>query len=43
MSDYDLQTVGMDLNIRTEEGKDDYKYGENASVRVAGQQDFDNY
>ena len=43
MSDLDLLTIGMVLDIWTEKGNDDYKYGEKDTVRVAGQQDFDNF
>ena len=43
MSDLDLLTIGMVLDIWTEKGDDDYKYGEKGTVRVAGQQDFDQF
>ena len=43
MSDLDLLTIGMVLDIWTEKGNDDYKYGEKDTVRAAGQQDFDNF
>ena len=43
MSDLDLLTIGMVLDIWTEKGNDDYKYGEKDTVRTAGQQDFDNF
>ena len=43
MSDLDLLTIGMVLDIWTEKGNDDYKYGENEVVRTASQQDFDNF
>ena len=43
MTDLDLLTIGMVLDIWTEKGNDDYKYGEKDTVRVAGQQDFDNF
>ena len=43
MTDLDLLTIGMVLDIWTEKGNDDYKYGENDTVRVAGQQDFDKF
>ena len=42
MSDLDLLTIGMVLDIWTEKGNDDYKYGEKDSVRTAVQKDFDN-
>ena len=35
MSDLDLLTIGMVLDIWTEKGNDDYKYGEKDTVRVA--------
>ena len=41
MSDLDLLTIGMVLDIWTEKGNDDYKYAEKDTVRTAGQQDFD--
>ena len=43
MSDLDLLTIGMVLDIWTEKGNDNYKYGEKDAVRVAGQKDFDNF
>ena len=43
MSDLDLLTIGMVLDIWTEKGNDDYKYGEKKVVRTASQQDFDNF
>lgn len=43
MSDLDLLTIGMVLDIWTEKGNDDYKYGEKDIVRTAGQQDFDKF
>jgi len=43
MSDLDLLTIGMVLDIWTEKGNDDYKYSEKDTVRVAGQKDFDNF
>ena len=43
MTDLDLLTIGMVLDIWTEKGYDDYKYGEKDTVRVAGQQDFDKF
>ena len=43
MTDLDLLTIGMVLDIWTEKGNDDYKYGEKDTVRIAGQQDFDNF
>lgn len=42
LSDLDLLTIGMVLDIWTEKGNDCYKYGEKDTMRVAGQQDFDN-
>ena len=42
MTDLDLLTIGI-LDIWTEKGNDDYKYGEKDTVRIAGQQDFDNF
>ena len=35
MSDLDLLTIGMVLDIWTEKGNDDYKYGEKDTVRIA--------
>ena len=43
MSDLDLLTIGMVLDIWTEKGNDDYKYGEKEVVRAASQQDFDRF
>ena len=43
MRDLDLLTIGMVLDIWTEKGNDDYKYGEKETVRIAGQKDFDNF
>ncbi len=43
MTDLDLLTIGMVLDIWTEKGNDDYKYSEKTVVRNAGQQDFDNF
>lgn len=43
MSDLDLLTIGMVLDIWTEKGNDEYKYGEKEAVRTAGQKDFDNF
>ena len=43
MSDLDLLTIGMVLDIWTEKGNDDYKYGVKDTVHVAGQKDFDNF
>ncbi|MBQ9685208.1 MAG: hypothetical protein IJV41_01505 [Oscillospiraceae bacterium] len=43
MSDLDLLTIGMVLDIWTEKGNDDYKYDEKEVVRTARQQDFDNF
>ncbi len=43
MSDLDLLTIGMVLDIWTEKGNDDYKYAEKDAVRIAGQQDFDKF
>jgi hypothetical protein len=41
--DLDLLTIGMVLDIWTEKGNDDYKYGEKDTVRNASQQDFDRF
>ena len=43
MSDLDLLTIGMVLDIWTEKGNYDYKYGEKDTARIAGQKDFDNF
>ena len=43
MTDLDLLTIGMVLDIWTERGHDDYKYVEKDTVRVAEQQDFDKF
>ena len=43
MTDLDLLTIGMVLDIWTKKGNDDYKYSEKTVVRNAGQQDFDNF
>ena len=43
MTDLDLLTIGMVLDIWTEKGNDDYKYGEKDSLRTAVQKDFDNF
>ena len=43
MSDLELLTIGMVLDIWTEKGNDDYKYGEKDVVRTANQQDFDRF
>ena len=43
MSDLDLLTIGMVLDIWTEKGNDDYKYSEKAQTRVAEQEDFDKF
>ena len=43
MSDLDLLTIGMVLDIWTEKGNDDYTYVEKDTVRDAGQKDFDNF
>ena len=43
MSDLDLLTIGMVLDIWTDKGNDDYKYSEKDVVRVAGQKDFDRF
>ena len=43
MTDLELLTTGMVLDSWTAKGHDDYKYGEKDTVRVAGQQDFDNF
>ena len=42
MSDLDLLTIGMILDLWTEKGNDDFKYSEKqSSVREANQNDFD--
>ncbi len=41
--DLDLLTIGMVLDIWTEKGNDEVKYKTVASVRVAGQEDFDRF
>ena len=43
MTDLALLTIGMVVAIGTEKGNDDCKYGEEDTVRVAGQQDFDKF
>ena len=44
MTDLDLLTIGMVLDIWTEKGNDDYKYEETVtSVRKANQKDFDRF
>ena len=43
IADLDLLTIGMVLDIWTEKGNDDYKYGEKSQTRVAGQEDFDKF
>ena len=43
LSDLNLLTIGMVLDIWTERGNDDYRYSEKDTVRVAGQRDFDNF
>ena len=43
MSDLDLLTIGMVLDIWTEKGNDEYKYGEKTTVREAVQEDFDKF
>ena len=43
MSGLDLLTIDMVLDIWTEKGNDDYKYGEKDTVRNASQQDFDRF
>ena len=43
MSDLDLLTIGLVLDIWTEKGNDSYRYGEKDAIRAAGQQDFDNF
>ena len=40
MSDLDLLTIGLVLDIWTEKGNDEYKYGED-NVRLATQADID--
>lgn len=41
MSDLDLLTIGLVLDIWTERGNDDYKYAEKENVRMATQADID--
>ena len=41
MSDLDLLTIGLVLDIWTERGNDEYKYGETDNVRKATQRDID--
>ena len=41
MSDLDLLTIGLVLDIWTERGNDDYKYAEKDNVRMATQADID--
>ena len=41
MADLDLLTIGLVLDIWTERGNDDYKYGESDNVRMATQDDID--
>ena len=43
MSDLDLLTIGIVLDIWTEKSNDSYKYDEKDTVRVAAQRDFDNF
>ncbi|MBO6269015.1 MAG: hypothetical protein J6N19_07735 [Clostridium sp.] len=43
MHDLDLLTIGMVLDIWTEKGNDDFKYGEKSTVRDAEQADFDKF
>ena len=41
--DLDLLTIGMVLDIWTEKGNDDFKYGEKSTIRDAEQADFDKF
>ena len=41
MSDLDLLTIGLVLDIWTEKGNDEFKYGEKDNVRMATQHDID--
>ena len=41
MSDLDLLTIGLVLDIWTERGNDEYKYSERDNVRMATQRDID--
>ena len=41
ISDLDLLTIGMVLDIWTEKGNDSVKYKKMDSVRMAGQSDYD--
>ena len=43
MRDLDLLTIGIVLDIWTEKGNDDYKYGNESNIRVAEQEDFDKF
>ncbi len=43
MHDLDLLTIGMVLDIWTEKGNDDFKYGEKSTFRDAEQADFDKF
>ena len=43
MSDLDLLTIGMVLDIWTEKDNDNYKYGDKPQTRIAGQEDFDKF
>ena len=43
MSELDLLTIGMVLDIWTEKGNDDDKDGDKDSVRTAVQKDLDNF
>ena len=41
MTDLDLLTIGMVLDIWTEKGNDSVKYKSVDSIRIADQKDFD--
>ena len=43
LTNMDLLTIGMVLDIWTEKGNDDYKYAEKSTVRQANQEDFNNF
>ena len=43
MSDLDLLTIGMVLDIWTEKGNDEYKYASKDTIKDAEQDDFDKF
>lgn len=43
ISDLDLLTIGMVLDIWTEKGNDRVKYKSMDSIRIADQKDFDTF